>query len=387
MPAKRLPSPLAQSYDAKTRVPEARAELHVLCKLMLCTPTRFVPEPTRHAVIVRSNRWHIWCFAARTMKTSYLFGLLFTTLLGACGAGSDPGETGDAGGGSGGTSASNGGSTGSFENPDGVGGATPEGCQAVDVLFVIDNSGSMADQQASLVASFPGFVAGIKQQLEHAPSYHVGVVTSDDYWGNEQNCRNIGDLVTQTSGHASSNQVCGPFAGGGRFMSDAEPNLSEKFSCAARVGDTGADDERMMRALLNAVEPGRNAAGGCNEGFSRTDALLVIVIITDEDDVKDGCIEENECESYGSGGDPDAWVEELVSYRGGIKENIVVLSLLGKQLDNDCGALVSSKILGFTNRFDENGYTGDVCSGSYDSFFTQVLPVIDEACQQFEPPQ
>lgn len=349
---------------------------------MLCSPRVALVG----GAISGSKRWRAVCMGARTMKSSRLVGAMLAMVIAACGAGSEPGETEDTGGGTD-SGAGAGGSAGTFTNPEGAGGAKPEGCQAVDVLFVIDNSGSMADQQASLVASFPGFVAGIQQALEHAPSYHVGVVTSDDYWGNDPSCRSIGDLVTQTSGHASSNQVCGPFAGGHRFMSDQEPSLSDGFACAARVGDTGDDDERIMRALLNAVEPSRNAPGACNAGFSRTDALLVIVIITDEDDVKDGCVSDDDCDSYGSGGDPDAWVDELVSHRGGVKENIVVLSLLGKQLDNDCGAQVSSKILGFTNRFEENGYTGDVCSSSYDDFFTEVLPVIDEACAEFEPPQ
>src|SRR5262245_18480268 len=40
-----------------------------------------------------------------------------------------------------------------------------EGCPSVDILFVIDSSGSMADNQQSLVNSFPGFIAGVQSQL------------------------------------------------------------------------------------------------------------------------------------------------------------------------------------------------------------------------------
>ncbi len=59
-----------------------------------------------------------------------------------------------------------------------------------------------------------------------------------------------------------------------------------------------------------------------------------------------------------------------------------VLSLLGRRADNPCGAVVASRILGFTNRFGDNGYLGDVCASSYDGFFTDALPVIATACEQ-----
>jgi hypothetical protein len=49
--------------------------------------------------------------------------------------------------------------TATAEGGDGV------GCAKADFLFVIDNSGSMADEQDNLIASFPGFIATIQQTL------------------------------------------------------------------------------------------------------------------------------------------------------------------------------------------------------------------------------
>lgn len=263
------------------------------------------------------------------------------------------------------------------------GGAAAE-CPNVDVLFVIDNSGSMADQQQSLIASFDGFVKGMQNSLSGATSYHVGVVSTDDYGGNN-GCGLIGDLITQTSGPSSSQSMCGPFAGGGRFLTDAEPNLSAKFSCVAQIGTGGNSDERPARALMNALDPARNAPGACNAGFSRKDSLLVLVVITDEDDVPDGC-DGQTCMSYGSGGIPDDWSGTVIQHKGGIAQNVVVLSLIGRKLDNPCGATPASKMLGFTNNFGENGFIGDVCAQSYDQFFVDALPVIDKACQNYIPP-
>ncbi len=264
-------------------------------------------------------------------------------------------------------------------------GVGAEACPNVDILFVIDDSGSMADQQDSLIASFPGFVAGIQSRLGSAQSYHIGIVTTEDYQANTAGCRAIGDLITTTGGPSSSAMACGPFAGGTSWMGENEPNLAQKFACAGKVGAGGNSDERVARAIMNALEPSRNAQGACNAGFSRPESLLVIVIITDEDDVADGCDTNNVCDSYGSGGTSTDWYNTVVAHRGGHAQNIVVLSLIGRQLNNPCGAVPASRLLGFTNKFGARGFIGDVCAASYDQFFVDALPVIDAACQNYDP--
>jgi hypothetical protein len=264
-------------------------------------------------------------------------------------------------------------------------------CTNVDILFVIDDSGSMGDNQESLIASFDGFVHGIQQNLSEAESYHIGVVTSEDYFANARGCGEIGSLITQTGGPESSNAVCTPFTSGQRYLDETQGmTLTGKFACAAKVGAGGADDERMMRAMLNAVAPDAQLPGACNEGFSRVDSLLVIVLITDEDDVEENC-DPNEywympcgCQTCGSGGDKDAWYDELLAAKANVHENIVVLSLIGGS-GNPCGAVINSKILGFTNLFGENGFKGDICAESYDQFFADALPVIDVACENYVP--
>jgi hypothetical protein len=268
-------------------------------------------------------------------------------------------------------------------------GGNADECENVDVLFVIDDSASMADNQESLIASFDGLVQGMQTNLQFAQSYHIGIVTSDSYYVNAPGCTNIGDLVTRTGGLESSAMNCEPFASGARYLDESEPDLAGKFACAAQVGSGGADDEMVMRGLLNAMNP----ATACNEGFARDDSLLVIVIISDEDDVAepymcdpDDPFGPNPCMTTGSGGDPDAWVAELATYKSNIDTNVVVLSLVGLELDNSCGAVPASKLIGFANRFDDNGFTDDVCAESYDEFFAAALPIIDSACQDYVPP-
>src|SRR4051794_35078122 len=53
--------------------------------------------------------------------------------------------------------------------------------QEVDILFMIDNSNSMAAKQAQLKQRFPSFIGKLRDFAGRglAASYHLGVVTSD----------------------------------------------------------------------------------------------------------------------------------------------------------------------------------------------------------------
>lgn len=269
------------------------------------------------------------------------------------------------------------------------------GCKKVDLLFVIDNSGSMEDEQQNLLASFPGFISGIQEELADTDGFHVGITTSDAYLFNTPPCNIEGALVTRTGGTGSSNSTCGPYLEGGSFITEMD-NLNAAFQCAAQVGIMGDGDERPMTTMNAAVSPALNGVGACNEGFIRDDALLVVVIITDEEDDHeiDGC---DQAPQPGSLGEPTDWFESLVAVKGDINTNVVVLSLAGppgpqpaqcpaldKCAGGIIGAEVANRIAQFTNMF-EYGFIGRVCEPNYDDFFAQAVGVIKSACDDFEP--
>ncbi|MCA9712430.1 MAG: hypothetical protein KDK70_41730, partial [Myxococcales bacterium] len=151
------------------------------------------------------------------------------------------------------------------------------GCGGIDFLFVIDDSGSMAAHQASLLASFPGFIDAIQTSLEGiTDNYHVGVITSDDYAFNEPGCQSLGDLVTQTGGDDALGQVCTPFAEGNRYATEQD-DLAVAFPCMAQVGTDGSFIELPVTGAIAALDAAHNGAGACNDGFLRDDAVLVVV--------------------------------------------------------------------------------------------------------------
>jgi hypothetical protein len=278
--------------------------------------------------------------------------------------------------------------------PDG--GALPDdtGCENVDLLFVIDNSGSMADEQQNLINSFPGFAAAMQSQLESAESYHVGVVTSDTNAYNSLGCTLPGALVTKTGGLDASNQTCTPYASGKNYMNE-DDDLGQKFQCAAKVGIGGSGNEQPMYTMGQAIGAALNGPGACNDGFIREDALLVVVVITDEEDDHEvnAC---NQLPQSGSPGEPSDWYNTLVSAKQGIETNVVVLSLIGPPAPNTCpaldkcnggiqGAEVGERIAQFTQMFTY-GTIGQVCAPNFDTFFSDAIGVIDSACKNFKPP-
>jgi len=271
-----------------------------------------------------------------------------------------------------------------------------EGCDKVDLLFVVDNSGSMADEQASLVASFPGFIDAMQQELADTEGYHIGVVTSDQYIFDIQ-CSplSIGNLVYRTGGVDSSNGNCGPYISGFNYMTEND-DLVDTFACAAQVGTGGSGDEHPMEAMITALSPPIIDEGECNEGFLRDDALLVVVIITDEEDdhesLADAC---NDSPLPGSAGEPGTWFDDMVEIKGR-EESVVVLALVGPdgeaapmcpELDKCnggiAGAEVADRILEFSSMFTF-GFVGQVCA-DYGPIFQESISVIKTACDEFVP--
>jgi hypothetical protein len=247
----------------------------------------------------------------------------------------------------------------------------------------------MADEQGSLADSVPGFISGIKSTLTEVDGFHVGVVATNVYARNPEACRIMGAFVTQTGGPDSSAAQCGPFVEGGSYMTEADA-FDHTFTCAAKLGTGGDGNEKPIDALRAALSPELNGPGGCNEGFLRDDALLVVVLITDEEDDHEAF---GPLEYGGSQGDPPQWYADVVAVKGNA-DNVAVLSLIGHASPNACpdfqwdgfeGAEISVRLAAWTDLFT-NGFIGDVCAPEYGAFFEEALAVVDTACDGFTPP-
>ena len=250
-----------------------------------------------------------------------------------------------------------------------------DGCAGIDFLFVIDDSGSMGAQQTQLLGSFGGFITGIQDSLDDVDSFHVGVITSDAYGSNQAGCQSLGDLVTQTQ----NNGVCGPFAEGNRFLTDAD-DIQTEFPCIGEVGTLGSGYEQPISALVEAVSDAKAQPGACNEGFIREDSILVVVVVTDDPPV-DGFFDDAEPTLDTSG-----WAPAVLAAKNDNPEAVVVIGFIPWQ-DVSCVPLTteSPNLINFVDAFGEQGIKASVCEPDYGPVFQSTLDTIKTTCDNFVP--
>lgn len=141
---------------------------------------------------------------------------------------------------------------------------------AVDVLWVIDNSCSMAEEQEALRTNFGSFM---QYFTGSGMDYHVGVV-STDMDARLQSGKLIEDRTGSTRYIDSS-------------MSEADAITS--FRERALLGEDGSGTERGKDAAFAALTTERYAT---NAGFYRDEASLSIVVISDERDQSEVSVNE-----------------------------------------------------------------------------------------------
>lgn len=140
----------------------------------------------------------------------------------------------------------------------------------VDILFIVDNSGSMSEEQTSLALNFSDFIS-FTAQLD--VDYQIGVTTTDTDSGGER-----GKFVAPIIRNYGANASLDPIG---------------DFENAVDVGVNGSGSERGLLAMdLALTDPNNIGPGKMNEGFLRDGALLSVVIVSDEEDSSPSSVNE-----------------------------------------------------------------------------------------------
>jgi hypothetical protein len=269
---------------------------------------------------------------------------------------------------------------GNFDPPPATG---PQGCSKVDFLFVIDNSFSMVLAQDNLKNSFEGFMTVIGQEVD-ASDFHIMVIDTDAWDEDEDapaDADRCGDVLGAGRRSDNEGRDCG-LPPDERFMSIEQPELLlPTFQCMASVGNSGSAQEQPIAALI-AATTAENGIGGCNEGFLRSDALLVVTIITNSDDGV-------------SFGDPQDWYASLLPLKQQDDAAFVVLGFLGGDslpgAEEGACPLFSLISVGDAPRLQEfvgsfgHNQLASVCARNYSPYFEQAVTNIDTACTSFIP--
>jgi len=134
----------------------------------------------------------------------------------------------------------------------------------IDILWVIDDSNSMAAEQQQLADGIGIFAAEMDAS---GTDFHLG--------------------VTSTSFEATGGALVVGTAGEPAYLTKSDADYQAKFRERALLGTSGSDKEKGIAAGNFALQPSMVGPGGPNEGFLRPEAQLLVVYVSDEEDCSD----------------------------------------------------------------------------------------------------
>ena len=304
-------------------------------------------------------------------------GSLASMATTACGGGADDSGFGggSSGGASSGSNASGAGGLLGTSGGAGDGGASSgkvEECKKMDIVFVVDNSGSMKEEQDNLAANFPKFVKVIndyKTKSGDQLDYRIAVTSSDD--GAEK-----GAFGIKAGDAAPKNCLAGPDK---PWLERADGDVATAFACRAQYGVEGDNIERVIESALLGVTARitdkKNTLNGAS--FIREDALLALVLITDEDEGGT----ENEPKRPVS-----QYPAEFDKVKGGERGRWAAAAIAGPSKCSSAGlgnAAEAKRVKDFITGVGKNGVFSSICTGDLTTGLSEAIAKFDQACREF----
>jgi len=146
-----------------------------------------------------------------------------------------------------------------------------------DILWVVDNTPSMQDEQDRLAQNFEAFIQYLTS-ADPPVDFHLGVITND--------IDLLGAVLRPVPGVPGARWIsCAVSAGVQTCTPAGAPAVIAAFKDMVKVGTTGIGIEHNLANLERALTPPLHAPSGDNDGFLRPDASLFIIDVSDEDDM------------------------------------------------------------------------------------------------------
>ncbi|NUP08791.1 MAG: VWA domain-containing protein [Polyangiaceae bacterium] len=304
---------------------------------------------------------------------------------GGSGSGGNPSTGGN------GTGAQGGG-TGAFNAGGGGGGECAlGGCKAIDVLFALDGSGSMAEEINALSVndSFTAIIDALAAINCGDIDYRIGVTDDND----------------------GGFKVPSGWTGADPWFdstSMTKEEIAAAFKGAADQVVAGSGTDVGCEHVLTSS---RDLLNGDATGFLRPEALLVLIMVTDVDDY--GAYDQANGNDCGIGCPvtppytPNAMYETFVALKGGEPKGVAAIVVAGDPNvaggtnfcgqpgtccsgGIDCLVFHADRLWAFAGMQNgANGYTANLCAGAQTvptAVETAFTSNIDLACEEFEPP-
>ncbi|MCB9568916.1 MAG: hypothetical protein H6710_17165 [Myxococcales bacterium] len=284
-------------------------------------------------------------------------------------------------------------------------GSAPAGCGGkIDFVFAIANSWDIEPFLPQLQKSLPGLITGIEEAFDDF-DVHVLVANANGGWGSlkcpiqecpvDGGCAAIdapdypcwyvheqevppycdtaeGAGVLFPAGKGATNAPC-ELAGGRRYITSEEPDIVGAFECIADLGTSGDWRTYVGWGSAQALSSAMNQPGGCNEGFLRDDALLVLTVVF-----------------YGgedSPYNPKVWADMVLDAKGGDQDAVTVITVISDRDQPDAVCPPETKsgsvlLHEFASYFDHR-HLISLCEPSYVPGFEDAVDVVLDVCAGF----
>jgi hypothetical protein len=220
----------------------------------------------------------------------------------------------------------------------------------VDVLWIIDDSGSMADERLILGGDFQGF---LDELVAIHSDYQIGVTSL--------NALDKGGLKASVT-----------VAPGLRIITNATSNAAAVFQELTTYPASRVRWDQGLRMGELALSPPNTAPGGTNDGFVRTNAALAVIVVTNGEDA-----------SYG---DPDYYTRFYQGVKGPGNQRLTTFSTLGGDLPNGCTPAVDMGKLGgmappatryASVSFGTAGVVGSICDSDFAGTLLRIVQALN----------
>ncbi|MCB9794873.1 MAG: VWA domain-containing protein [Alphaproteobacteria bacterium] len=220
----------------------------------------------------------------------------------------------------------------------------------VDILFVIDDSNSMAEEQGRMARGFEAFVASLE---ETNAEFHVGVTSTDMDLENPDRGALIGEPAYLTP----------------------DDDYVTLFNQRVTLGTEGSRSERGLAAAVEALtEP---MASSANAGFLRPDADLLVVVVSDEDDCSDDYAlvgsNQDACYTQREALVPVLdLVADLESVKAGTERRALFSGIVIPSQDEACGDAQATGRRYIRAADATGGLVGDICDDDYSGIMEEL---------------
>jgi len=232
----------------------------------------------------------------------------------------------------------------------------------VNVLFVVDNSGSMKDHQETLRKNIGTFADAfintprIDYKIGVVPVYDSRYLNDDHIYptAGRRQMNPLGELVALKNADGS-------LVGSVPYVTRNTPNAKEVLKSTVALGvQWGPEAEESFSPVLEIIQ--NEALNETkNEGFYDKDAYLVVIFLTDADDVTKGVTSSQ-------------FYKSLVAAKGGNREKVLIAAALANPVKRSATCKVDGS--GPAYKFPDllsvsKAFYADLCSGNFGKAFAE----------------